>query len=285
MRQCQRHMCSDVMVLRSADCWTNHKLLQGQLRIRVPMKPRLVLRKRFEVGALKDEKICSRFSEKVSERVASKWQSATSTAEKWEVIRDWLKDVGESVLGWETTRQPDWFKESISVLKDGINKRNMLFGRLRSGKVSDHQRYVAQRRIVAGAVKKAKNEWLHKKAEEVERGLLSGHTGGGCWRSMKEIQKGSARMRLVMNRVVRKSSGEVCVGRGEQLCRWNEHFSKMPNHPVDESLDASPSDDEVLEALAKLKNGKAGGKNELLPEMWKCCNAELLEYLMELFSK
>ena len=138
------------------------------------------------MGALKDEKIYSRFGEKVSERVASKWQSATSTAEKWKVIRDGLKDVGESVLGWETKRQPDWFKESISVLENGIDKRNMLFGRwLRSGKVSDHQRYVAQRRIVAGAVKKAKNEWLQKKAEEVERGLLSGHTSGGCWRSMK----------------------------------------------------------------------------------------------------
>ncbi len=73
-----------------------------------------------------------------------------------------------------------------------------------------------------------------------------------------------------MNRVVRKSSGEVCVGHGEQLCRWNEHFStvlnirssyqedaisELPNDPVDESLDAPPSDDEVLEALAKLGGG------------------------------
>ncbi len=84
-----------------------------------------------------------------------------------------------------------------------------------------------------------------------------------------------------MNRVVRKSSGEVCVGHGEQLCRWNEHFStvlnirssyqedaisELPNDPVDESLDAPPSDDEVLEALAKLGGG---GENGLLPEMWK----------------
>ncbi len=37
--------------------------------------------------------------------MARKWQSATSTAEKWEVIRDGLKDVGESVLGWETKIQ------------------------------------------------------------------------------------------------------------------------------------------------------------------------------------
>ena len=54
MRLGQRHMCSDVTVLRTADCWTDHKLLQGQLRIYHPvMKPRITVRKRFAVGALK----------------------------------------------------------------------------------------------------------------------------------------------------------------------------------------------------------------------------------------
>ena len=31
MRQRQRHMCCDVTVLRTADCWTDHKLLRAQL--------------------------------------------------------------------------------------------------------------------------------------------------------------------------------------------------------------------------------------------------------------
>ncbi len=57
---------------------------------------------------------------------------------------------------------------------------------------------------------------------------------------------------------------------------WKEHFSnvlnirscyqddfinEMPNQPTDESLDAPPSDEQVSEAVAKLKSGKAGGKN------------------------
>ena len=29
MRQRQRQMCCDVSALRSADCWTDHKLLKG----------------------------------------------------------------------------------------------------------------------------------------------------------------------------------------------------------------------------------------------------------------
>ena len=33
------------------------------------------------------------------------------------------------------------------------------------------------------------------------------------------------------------------------------------NHPVNDSLDDPPSEDEVLEALMKMECGKAGGKN------------------------
>ena len=101
MRQCQRHMCSDVSVFRSADCWTDHKLLRGQLRISLSVrKSRLVMRKRFAVGALKDEKVCESFNEKVCENIESIWQATGSEVEKWEVIRDGLTDAGQSVFGW-----------------------------------------------------------------------------------------------------------------------------------------------------------------------------------------
>ncbi len=67
--------------------------------------------------------------------------------------------AAEDVLGWETRRQPDWFRESSLVLKGLIEKRNDLFGRwLKSGRNSDRQRYVAQRRKAAAAVKMAPGE-------------------------------------------------------------------------------------------------------------------------------
>ena len=152
---------------------------------------------------------------------------------------------------------------------------------------------------MAGAVKRAKNDWLQEKAKAVEAGMMSGHSGGGAWQSMKEIQKGSAGMRPVMTKVIKKSNGEMCVGRDEELLRWKEHFrnvlnirssysenviNEVPDCPIDKSLDAPPSDDEVLEALMKTRSGKAGGKNGILPEMLKCCSAVLLQQLVELFE-
>ena len=59
---------------------------------------------------------------------------------------------------------------------------------------------------------------------------------------------------------------------------------EVPDCPVDESLDVPPSDDEIQEALGKMKSGKAGGKNGILPDMLKCCGARLLEQSVELFE-
>ena len=68
----------DVAVLRSADYWTGHKLLQGQLRIHHPVKkPRLVVRKRFTVGILKNENVLESFNKRVVyESAENNWQSA-----------------------------------------------------------------------------------------------------------------------------------------------------------------------------------------------------------------
>jgi hypothetical protein len=152
MRQRQRHLCCDVSVLRSADCWTDHKLLRAKLKVRCLVKsPQAFTRKRYDVCRLRDKEVCKNFNDKVCSLVEQNWVSELDGAGKWEVIRDSMAGAAEDVLGWETRRQPDWFKESSSALKGMIEERNELFGRwLRSRRNGDRQRYVAQRRKVEG---------------------------------------------------------------------------------------------------------------------------------------
>ena len=84
--------------------------------------------------------------------------------------REWMVMAAEDTLGWETRKQPDWFREKGHL--DLIERSNSLFQRwLWSGKNEDRQRYVVQRREVA--VRKAKNEWLQEKARAVEVGMLT----------------------------------------------------------------------------------------------------------------
>ena len=46
-----------------------------------------------------------------------------------------------------------------------------------------------QRRLVASAVKRAKNDRLFKKARSVEAGMLSNGSTGCTWRWLKDIQR------------------------------------------------------------------------------------------------
>ena len=60
----------------------------------------------------------------------------------------------------------------------------------------------------------------------------------------------------------------------------------MCGYPVDESLGEPPSEEEILEVhvLGQIKEGKAADKNDVLPEMIKCCGAGLLDHLVELLQ-
>ena len=70
MSQGHRSLCYDVTVLRSADCWTDHKLVHAQLCC-IPdvKKSRAIVRKTFAVSHLKDSKVCDCFQEAVCDKV------------------------------------------------------------------------------------------------------------------------------------------------------------------------------------------------------------------------
>ena len=55
-------------------------------------------------------------------------------------------------------------------------------------------------------------------------------------------------------------------------------------YPVRNELKVPLTEDQVLEALGKLKRKKAAGKNGILPEMVKGCGGWMMDYILDLFS-
>ena len=47
--------------------------------------------------------------------------------EKWESVKAGLCETSESVLDYETRRQPDWFRESEADLKPLLERRTSLY--------------------------------------------------------------------------------------------------------------------------------------------------------------
>ena len=99
--------------------------------------------------------------------------------------------------------------------------------------------------------------------------------------------------------VVKDEDGNTCTTAKAQHERWRSHFTKILNiqndfdveelrkvrqRPPRPELAEVPSEEELLSAVGKMKNGKAGGEPRILPEMVKaaCCDEEFLSKLLEL---
>ena len=105
MRKNQRRLCNDVFVMRSAECWTDHKLLKAKLMLRGPPKPKKpVKRKRFAVSRLSDEKTREQYRKCVEEAGSGEWCSEAGGNRKQELFRDGLRSSAEKCLGWENRR-------------------------------------------------------------------------------------------------------------------------------------------------------------------------------------
>ena len=231
------------------------------------------------------------------EGVSQRWNPSADGESKWAIFRDSMVKAAETVLGKEKRRQPDWFQENIEVLKKLIVKRNGRFVQwLETRHPRDRQKYVAQRREVAREVRCAKNRWFQQKAGEVERAVRGGK---GVWKGLREMQRGRAGLRPRQSCAVKDCDGELCIGQDNTLKHWHQHFSAVLNicstfnpsvveatvqHPVQEDLAEPPTEEEIMQAIGRLKCGRAGGKSGILPEMVKGCGGEMMDHIIDLFA-
>lgn len=87
--------------------------------------------------------------------------------EKLSLMRSAFVDAGNSVLGFEHRKHPDWYRDSAEVLGPLLKLRNRTYVTwLDTHKAADRSKFVEARRNARSAVRKAKNTWFQEKAEE-----------------------------------------------------------------------------------------------------------------------
>jgi len=115
------------------------------------------------------------------------------------------------------------------------------------------------------------------------------------WKSIRMLQMAHVGRRPARpTRLIRRDGG-MTNGPGEVRATWHEHFCRvlnipsqyrqevldvLPSLPPALELDHPPTLEELMEALHKLRRGKAGGRTGILPELLLHGCAELQDRLL-----
>ena len=138
-----------------------------------------------------------------------------------------------------------------------------------------------------------KNKWFQAKAAEASAGRNGGKV---VWKCIRDIQKSRRGMVPMRAATVKDEDGSTPDSQQQRLRR---HFTKVLNiesvfsdsdvasvrqWPERKEMAEPPSEEELLEAVMKLKSRKAAGETGILPEMVKatCCDIDCVEMLVEL---
>ena len=220
MRQSEHRKCIDVDVMRGAECYTDHQLLQMKLLVGSVNKyrkpPASNAPQRFDVSRYKGDivddqgKLTTKgiFQDRVAQRLKSKWKNEGLAEEKWNLLKSTLCEAAESTLGKQTRRNPDWFVESAPKLKPLFDKRNQLYLKyLSTNKEEDRINFRNVRREARRVTREAKDEWFLQRAEEAQAGR---HGGKVIWRCIRDIQRGRQGLVPLKCVSVRDEKGKDC---------------------------------------------------------------------------
>ena len=144
----------------------------------------------------------------------------------------------------------------------------------------DKRKFAEAKCIARRAVRDEKNQWFQAKAAEASGGRNGGKV---VWKCIKDIQKSRRGLIPVHVTVMKDEEGNLCTTPDSRQQRWRRHFTKVLNvqslfdwdevnsvkqRVVREKMAEPPTEEELLEAVVQLRNGKDVWKEGMVPADW-----------------
>lgn len=299
--QQSRWQVSNARVFRSVDCWSDHLYVGASIRVGLPPRRRKQTkrnrRRRANAVAFVDPARAWEYRKAIHdnlEKSSPPVQTAASTAHDyiehlWRRVRDSLIQAVQDTIGFSPrAANPDWWTENEAKLQPLLDqkKRTRLAWYVAEQKRQPNaellkKEYHKARNKACNACHKTQNEWWTRKGAELaeadqRRDYL---VLFGFWKKLNVSPGARAAFGCI-----RDKHGNILTDPDAQLDRWREYFEAVLNlmsevdhealktvkqREVDFELATPPTRGEVIEAIHRLANRKAAGKDEITAEMLK----------------
>ena len=295
-----RRSLVDVRVKRGADAASDHHLLIAKVKLKLRRTPREhASRTKFNVNALKDQERKTAFKLTLSNRFQTLQNMVTEEDMDVHLLygktMEAVKTTCQEELGLFKREQGEWIKEeTLRMIQERKQKKaDINTSKTRAKKTAAQEKYTQAHKMVRQSVKKDKQEYYEDLADQAEE---AAHYG-----NMKELYNIGRKLTGKFNRPerpVKDKHGQIITESEKQLDRWTEHFKELLNRPApvnpptipeaEEDLEINcdpPTKEEVIEAIKKLKNGKAAGPDGIPAEALKADVEMTANMLLPVFKK
>ena len=294
---------TDVNVLRAAgDVQSDHHLVVCRVKVKrgcAPPPLRGEVREVVKVERLRNDRCKDEFEDCLKDEwEIHKERVIGDVEEEWMAFKNAVIRCARSACGMKRLsnrgirKGSEWWSEEVErVVK---KKRELYMIWLQNKCRETYERYKSVRNEVKRAVRRAKMEadvrWGEKLVEDFHSNKRM------FWKEVKRTRKGVE----VKEECVKDVNGRV-LSESDEVCeRWREYFDGLLNvsesgraeitaRPgmnvrVFEKADMNVSINEVLEAVRRLKCGKASGVDEIKAEYLKSGGYVCAEWMVRLFN-
>ena len=238
------------------------------------------LRKLDSNVLLNDTEVSKEFNRIVHDRI----QHSDPLIDKYETLTTAMNTAASSILTQKVHNSPDWFTENEAELTKLIEKRNFAIlckMNRATRRTTDNLRTI--RKQLKSAISRAKNNWIKRICDKVNRTDNTRTGTHAYWESIKLLKRGMEKPPPNKQTMMIKQNGDKCNNSEENAEVFRDHFEKLYDRPATfdpsvldfleqqpliPNIDSIPDDDEIRKAISHLKN-KAPGNSSLTPQMFK----------------
>lgn len=283
-----------------AECWTDHRLVVSKLNLRIKPKRRpqgVKTPKRLNISKLKVSDIKQSFADTLEKRLDSTVLEGQDVETAWAALRETLYNTAMECLGPASRKHKDWFDENCTEIQQLLEeKRRAHKAHLDDPKsISKKDTLRIVRSNIQVKLRHMQDSWLSSKVDEIQ-GFADRNDMKCFYDSLKEVYGPTTSGSLFP--LLSADGSTLITDKVRVLERWAERFdsilnrpstinedaiNRLPQVPVEETMDALPTSVEIHKAVRLLSSGKAPGSDSIPAEIYKEGGAALVEKIHQLF--